>query len=125
MIRRARGQALAEYAFLIAIVSAAVLTMRVYLTRGIQAGVKVAADQIGDQVNGIRYESGDRQNKAFASGLVLRRDSGVTTGSNRHVRTEITPEGSFTNRVIEDRATSTGAFGAGVSFYSEVVVDVQ
>lgn len=43
------GQSMAEYAILIAIVSAALLAMQVYMRRGIQGVIKAAADDVGKQ----------------------------------------------------------------------------
>ncbi len=43
------GQSIAEYVILIAIVSAVLVGMQVYMKRGIQAVVRVAADQVGSQ----------------------------------------------------------------------------
>ena len=42
-----------EYAVLVGIVAAALVTMQTYITRGVQAGIKVAADQLGDQRRGL------------------------------------------------------------------------
>jgi Flp pilus assembly pilin Flp len=46
------GQAILEYGILIGIVTAALVTMQTYIKRGVQAGIKVAADQLGDQRKG-------------------------------------------------------------------------
>jgi hypothetical protein len=43
------GQSMAEYAILIAIVSAALLSMQFYMRRGIQGVIKAAADEVGKQ----------------------------------------------------------------------------
>jgi hypothetical protein len=43
------GQSLSEYVILIAIVSAALLAMQVYMKRAIQAAIRVASDQAGKQ----------------------------------------------------------------------------
>lgn len=48
-----RGQAIVEYAVLIGIAATALVVMQTYIKRGVQAGIKVAADQIGDQRRGI------------------------------------------------------------------------
>ena len=47
MRRQARGQIFAEYAILIGIAAAALIGMQAYFKRGIQSGIKVAADQMG------------------------------------------------------------------------------
>jgi len=42
-----RAQVIFEYAIILALVALALGMMRVYLKRGIQAGIKIAADEIG------------------------------------------------------------------------------
>ena len=49
----AKGQSIMEYVVLIGVVAAAVLGMQAYAKRGIQAGIKVAADRIGSQQEGL------------------------------------------------------------------------
>lgn len=44
-----KGQSIMEYAIIISIVVIALSAMRVYVQRGIQATIKVAADQLGAQ----------------------------------------------------------------------------
>ncbi|MFH0876836.1 MAG: hypothetical protein V1863_01250 [Candidatus Omnitrophota bacterium] len=43
-----RGQSTLEYAVLIVVIIAALITMQVYLKRGIQGRVRESADQIGE-----------------------------------------------------------------------------
>lgn len=47
--RRKRGQSTLEYAVLIIIIIGALLSIQVYIKRGIQGRLKGAADDIGDQ----------------------------------------------------------------------------
>ena len=44
-----RAQNLVEYSMVVAVVIAAVLSMQIYMKRGITAGVKVAVDRLGPQ----------------------------------------------------------------------------
>lgn len=44
-----RGQSTAEYAILAAVVIAALLTMQIYMKRGMQGKLREATDQIGEQ----------------------------------------------------------------------------
>lgn len=44
-----KGQITFEYAIIIGLIAAALTMMQVYLRRGIQAGIKIAADEIGLQ----------------------------------------------------------------------------
>ena len=50
--RSVGGQAIVEYAILIGVITAAIVGMQTYAKRGIQATVKLAADQIGSQRQG-------------------------------------------------------------------------
>ena len=47
--RRKRGQSTLEYAILIIIIIGALMTIQVYIKRGVQGRLKSAADDIGDQ----------------------------------------------------------------------------
>ena len=47
--RRRKGQSTLEYAILIIIIIGALLSIQVYIKRGIQGRLKSAADDIGDQ----------------------------------------------------------------------------
>ncbi|MDD5004887.1 MAG: hypothetical protein PHS34_06955 [Candidatus Omnitrophica bacterium] len=47
--KKTMGQSIAEYALLIAVVSAALLAMQIYMKRGIQSVIKYSADQLGNQ----------------------------------------------------------------------------
>lgn len=44
-----KGQSIVEYTVIIGLVVAALTTMQVYVRRGIQAGIKIAADELGPQ----------------------------------------------------------------------------
>ena len=48
-INRLRAQSTLEYAILISVIVGALLTMNVYIKRGIQGRFKTSADDIGDQ----------------------------------------------------------------------------
>ena len=49
--RRKKGQSTLEYAVLIIIIIGALLSIQVYIKRGIQGRLKGAADDIGDQLS--------------------------------------------------------------------------
>lgn len=51
-----RGQALFEYAVIIGIVVLALGMMQVYVRRGIQAGIKIAADELGRQEDSVELD---------------------------------------------------------------------
>lgn len=44
-----KGQSIIEYAVILGLVVAGLTAMQVYIKRGIQAGIKVAADELGPQ----------------------------------------------------------------------------
>lgn len=139
----AAGQAITEYAILIGVVVAALLGMQVYAKRGLQAGIKATADHLspfgpgGDpggrraQREGMRYEAGERQNRAIAApGDVLVRESETTTISSRTVQDDAPTPGGGRTRKIEpatpETTSTSGALhnrGLGVASYSEVRVD--
>ena len=50
-MRLRRGQSVLEYVVLMIIVIAALLTMQVYMKRGVQGRWKTAVDDLGDQYN--------------------------------------------------------------------------
>lgn len=122
MERRRDGQALIEYAVLIAMVIAALTAISVYTKRGIQAGIKEAADQIGDQQEGMKYESGERRNQTIAAGTVLDRQSSTTAESGRTNR-DVQETGGGLTRTIAEQTSTTGALGDGISTHSVVVVE--
>lgn len=155
-LRRRRlvgGQAIAEYAILLAVAAAAIVTMSTYSRRAIQAGIKVATDQMspfeGDvdgelaQLEGIRQEAGDRRwgaqqrsGRYALEGVALTRGSAVrtvtggkdepsATPGTQTTRTEI---GGGVTRTIDSGSASAGVLdgqGAGISSYSETVVKVK
>ncbi len=58
MLKLRQGQSVLEYAILMVIVIAALLSLQVYIKRGIQGRLKSSADEIGDgysQANGANY----------------------------------------------------------------------
>lgn len=129
------GQAFAEYAVLIGLLVAALFGMQVYAQRGIQAEIKKAADGLSPfgaddpkgvlaQVEGMRYESGERRNRSIAAaGTVRTRQSAVNTATRRTLRTNETAGGGRGTVTDVDTTGTTGALGEGVSSVSEVVVD--
>jgi Flp pilus assembly pilin Flp len=57
-LRKKRGQSTLEYAILIVIIIAALLSIQVYIKRGVQGRFKSATDDIGDQFSpGITTEN--------------------------------------------------------------------
>lgn len=73
--RRKKGQSTLEYAILVIIIIGALLSIQVYIKRGIQGRLKGAADDIGDQfsignVNEVRImKTGSYTKDTFKSGV--------------------------------------------------------
>ncbi len=106
---RDAGQSIAEYAIVIAVALSALFSMQMYLQRSIQAGVKHAADQIGDQTNGIVYETGDYHLHPFAPGTVLGRESMTADDRSANVNSSASTTAAWSvqhNGV--DRTDTTG-----------------
>ncbi len=124
-ITNQHGQAILEYTIVLGVITAAILAMQLYAKRGIQAGVKVMADQIGDQADGIRYESGERQNKVVAEGKTIERLTAAAQALERTVQTEEQDQGVRVTD-LEEKTTFTGKVAeGGVAARSTVVVDAH
>ena len=97
------GQAIMEYAILIGVVTAAMLGMQLYAKRSLQAGIKTAADQLSPypddphgeraQLDGMRYESGDRKTRVFAVGDAMVNESAARTVVHQVATTSTTTGG--------------------------------
>lgn len=61
---RNKGQSIMEYAIIIGIVVIALSAMQVYVRRGIQATIKVAADQLGPQEYAVSDQGEQRESKS-------------------------------------------------------------
>ena len=89
--RRKKGQSTLEYAILIIIIIGALLSIQVYIKRGVQGRLKQASDDIGDQfsvgntnvVTTTRTSSSTRDTfNAGETSSVLRADETTTTTTN-------------------------------------------
>jgi len=73
--RKKKGQSTLEYAILIIVIIGALLSIQVYIKRGIQGRLKSATDDIGDQFSVgntnvvVRTNSFSRTADTFASGV--------------------------------------------------------
>jgi Flp pilus assembly pilin Flp len=129
------GQAIVEYAILIGIVTAAILGMQIYAKRGVQAGVKMMADRMSPAVNdpqgeraqleGMRYESGDRRTSVVSEGAVLIREAQTRTRVRQDTQVATTAGGGVTRTIRADETTTTGDLGDGVALRAKVVADVR
>ena len=124
MRRPTKSQTIAEYAILFGVIAAAVLIMQTYARRGIQAGIKVASDQVGEQLNGIRQESGDQPVRSSLEGKTLVMESSVTTDLHKNISGQTLLGGNRETTIQQDQTLVSGALshrGPGVSFYSKVI----
>lgn len=91
-----KAQSISEYVILIGIIALALIGMQVYMRRGIQAVVKVAADQIGDQKKGgteydYRYEWKEkREANTVATTSGTQNTISFEGGAVTHVKNEST-----------------------------------
>ena len=89
-LRKKKGQSTLEYAVLIIIVIGALLSIQVYIKRGVQGRLRQAADDIGDQ-----YSAGN---------MNIRRVTTVVSNS-----TEVQNSGEFNTTLREDEQTTVYA----------------
>lgn len=132
------GQAILEYALILAVVAAAVLGMQVYGKRGIQGVLKAAADDLSSvlppsedpreqgllpeelaQLNGMRQEAGaDARNRRgeleALPGTVVKRWSTFTTEEDITIRTGATAGGGFMTDNVAVSTVATGTSSASV-----------
>jgi len=138
-----RGQAITEYPVLLAVVALVILGLQFYAKRGLQAGIKQAADRLspyteesgGDpdgekaQRDGMRYESGERRHTFTRLGDVLQQQTAsrtvVAPGDHVVITTE-QPGGERLTVILQDTTTTTGeAMGKGYYSYSKVITEDQ
>jgi len=84
------GQSVAEYVILIAIISATLVGMQIYMRRGIQGAIKIAADQAGKQEDS--WEDSDKGTKT---------DTKETDATSSTTRARAMPGGSYRTDVNE------------------------
>jgi len=112
----------------LAVIAAAILAIQTYARRGLEAAIQVGADQIGSQVDGMMYEGGDRQNKVFASGVVLKRESATRGFTNGTANTKVLLGGAVQS-TTNSNSQNVGdldplTYPPNTSAYSEVIIDV-
>ena len=135
--RALSGQAIAEYAVLLATLTAAIIGMQIYARRGMQMAVKVASDRISPfandadgkqaQVAGIRYEAGDRRQSVIAAGTTIENISEVATQVNKITHVEDKLGGVHVTTAVGDVTTTTGRLdpATGLASRSAVVSEVK
>ena len=86
-----RGQSTLEYAVLIVVIIGALLTIQVYIKRGVQGRLKSAADDIGDQ-----YSDGNTNEVKV-----------TTTNSNTEEQFGVNGQGVSVSNILTPEITNT------------------
>ncbi len=101
-----RGQSISEYMLVFGLVAIALISMQVYMKRGIQAVVKVATDELGgQQAEETDPEKGTLSNTTFytfddrKSRLVIQEGGSQTNEFN--LSTTVTGEGTYVSKEDE------------------------
>jgi len=84
-LNQKRGQSTLEYAVLIVVIIGALLTIQVYIKRGVQGRLKSASDDIGDQ-----YSQGNQNELTVTNRFTNTEDSYVTGQASSNLITETT-----------------------------------
>lgn|SRR3989338_363044 len=98
-MKKISGQSIVEYGILIGLVSAALISMNTYMKRGLQAGIKIAADSLGNQTDGLVERD---YKKASVERLI---QSGTIKADDSTNAVNIT-DGRYSHR-IQDKASSS------------------
>ena len=91
-MKKSKAQSIVEYTFIIGIVATALLMMQLYMKRSIQAVVKVASDELGNQsyqtqgqkvsaTDSLRSSSTNQKITKTQTGKAFRRDIDTTTAT--------------------------------------------
>ena len=142
-MHRRSGQVILEYAIVVVIAATALATMSVYTRRGVQAGIKTLADRMSPhsndphgeraQLDGVRYESRDRQDKVVGTGTTLARVSQINNQVEQETDVTVEENGKVVTTFVKDTSATTGKVAqvgdqvlpAGISDYSEAVLEVK
>ncbi len=100
MLNTKRGQSVLEYAILMVIIIAALLTLQTYIKRGIQGRLKSATDDIGSQyttANGANYykivtTNSDTNETVKAGVTTTKMNKDSITNSYEHITTNADSE---------------------------------
>lgn len=95
---KCKAQSITEYVILIALITAALSGMTLYMRRGIQAGIKVVADELGSQQD-------DPQKGTKSDSLIHSYTRGAQIGTPASQRVRILEDGSVKSDF--ERTTTT------------------
>lgn len=79
MLKNKRGQNTLEYALIISVVIAALLTINTYLKKGVQGRLKESTDQIGKQFDPENFTTASKT--AGSGNTITSEDRDVATGT--------------------------------------------
>jgi Flp pilus assembly pilin Flp len=107
-MRKGKGQSALEYAVLVIIIAAALLTMQVYIKRGVQGRMKASTDDIGEQFSTAGNVT--LTEKSFTRTIEESKDAGAQSSTFQ--------AGSYTNRHesinLDDPNLNTEYFGCAL-----------
>lgn len=115
-----RGQAISEYAMLVAVASMAVAVMQVYHTRSVQSQVKFIADLIGTQEKGLRFEEGSADVSESASRTHVDRSITRTQAADGSQAMVINQDKTFSRGDLRAFKPNHDPGNKGVTSYREV-----
>lgn len=100
MFRQNKAQSTSEYVILIGIISLVLIGMQTYMKRGIQAVIKVSADEIGEQKKGgLEYD--------YKYEWKVKGDSTITSSANSE-KTATKSQGGAVAYGTNDTTTQSG-----------------
>ncbi len=86
LIRLKKAQSTLEYALIVAVAAGALISMQVYIKRGLQGKLKAATDEIGEQYSPGNTTSVTEVNIVGTSLEVLQDGVTTTTSNTQHTR---------------------------------------
>lgn len=119
---RKRAQSLTEYALVIAVVAAALLTMQTYFKRGVQSIAKISADQLGGFDSGISADEVQQmakdQERDPKYGALIHYD--VKTSTDQSLTTTTQSNGERSSTIDKETEHVWDAQVPGREFYQEL-----
>lgn len=110
-----KGQNIAEYSILIALVIAAAVAMQVYVKRGVQGRMKDAVDHTGTTASDVGGTALTFSGRQYEPGYV---ESNAQVSSNRGLQEAISANG-VVNRTSVNETTTRGAGSYEKTTYNE------
>jgi hypothetical protein len=108
-LKRTRGQSMAEYAIVIAVVITAVVAMQLYAKRALQGKIKAVSDNVGFGLLNAGYVATAIPNQYepyYAS-------TNYTIGQNQSIQEQYQTGGAVARNSISEQTTRTGTAQTG------------